>query len=202
MLRAPERKEKQRRRRASAWLNQVRRVVTIEVTLLVRSKAGVHKAYPAEESGQLRFPGSMIAGRFPAPFGVPSLIPRLPIPRPLGRGNSSGGGFTQSTRLLGACLQSAVCSLQSEAGALQAVLVIWSLGTLPLARWPQIVGYRGISGLLCGVIAMLGVEAKRKPGRRPVVFVLPGSFTWLAGALPMPRFVTCIFTAGVQAPLR
>jgi len=56
-LLASARKEKQRRRRAPAWLNRVRSVVTIDVTLLVRTKAGVHKAYPAEESGQLRFPG-------------------------------------------------------------------------------------------------------------------------------------------------
>jgi len=57
-LRAPERKEKQRRKRAPARLNRVRSAVTLEVTLLVRTKAGVHKAYPAEESGQLRFLGS------------------------------------------------------------------------------------------------------------------------------------------------
>jgi len=57
MLRAPERKEKQRRRRAPAQINRVRNVVTIEVTLLVRTKAGVHQVYPAQESGQLRFPG-------------------------------------------------------------------------------------------------------------------------------------------------
>ena len=56
-LRAPERKEKQRRWHAPARLNRVRSVVTIEVTLLVRRKAGVHKAYPAQESGQLRIPG-------------------------------------------------------------------------------------------------------------------------------------------------
>jgi len=61
-LRASARKEKQRRWRAPARLNRVRCVVTIEVTLLVRTKAGVHKAYPAEESGQLRFPGLMIQG--------------------------------------------------------------------------------------------------------------------------------------------
>jgi len=58
LLRAPERKEKQRRKQAPARLNRVRSVVTMEVTLLVRTKAGVHKAYPAEEGGQLRFPGS------------------------------------------------------------------------------------------------------------------------------------------------
>jgi len=56
-LRAPERKETQRRWRAPARLNRVRSVVTIEVTLLVRTKAEVHKAYPVEESGQRRFPG-------------------------------------------------------------------------------------------------------------------------------------------------
>jgi len=57
MLRAPERKEKQRRWHAPARLDRVRSVVTIEVTLLVRTKAGVHTATPAQESGQLRFPG-------------------------------------------------------------------------------------------------------------------------------------------------
>ena len=54
---APARKEKQRRQRAPARLNRVRSVVTLEVTLLVSTKARVHKAYPAEESGQLRFLG-------------------------------------------------------------------------------------------------------------------------------------------------
>jgi len=56
-LRAPARKEKQRRRRAPARLNRVRSVVTLEVTLPVSTKARVHNAYPAEESGQLRFLG-------------------------------------------------------------------------------------------------------------------------------------------------
>jgi len=56
-LRAPAREEKQRRRRASARLNRVRSVVTLEVTLLVGKKAGVHGAYPAEGSGQMRFLG-------------------------------------------------------------------------------------------------------------------------------------------------
>jgi len=56
-LRAPARKEKQRRKQAPARLNRVRSAVTLEVTLLVSTKARVHKAYPAEESGQLRFLG-------------------------------------------------------------------------------------------------------------------------------------------------
>ena len=59
-LRAPARKEKQRRQRAPARLNRVRSAVTLEVTLLVRTKAGVHKAYPAQESGHLRFLGLML----------------------------------------------------------------------------------------------------------------------------------------------
>jgi len=62
-LRASARKEKQRRRRAPARLNRVRSVVTIEMTLLVRTKARVHKAYPAEESGQLRFLGATEGNR-------------------------------------------------------------------------------------------------------------------------------------------
>jgi len=56
---APARKEKQRRKQAPARLNRARRGVTLEVTLLVGKKAGVHGAYPAEESGQLRFLGSL-----------------------------------------------------------------------------------------------------------------------------------------------
>ena len=56
-LRAPERKEKQRRKQAPARLTRVRLAVTLEVTLPVRTNVRVRKAYPAEESGQLRFPG-------------------------------------------------------------------------------------------------------------------------------------------------
>jgi len=56
-LRAPARKKKQRRKQAPARLHRVRSAVTLEVTLLVSTKAGVHKAYSAEESGQLRFLG-------------------------------------------------------------------------------------------------------------------------------------------------
>ena len=56
-LRASARKEKQRRQRAPARLNRVRSVVTRKVSLLGSTKAGVHTAYPAEESGQLRFLG-------------------------------------------------------------------------------------------------------------------------------------------------
>jgi len=56
-LRALARKEEQRRQRAPAQLNRVRSVVTLEVTVLVSTKTSVHKAYPAEQSGQLRFLG-------------------------------------------------------------------------------------------------------------------------------------------------
>ena len=63
-LRAPARKEEQRRKRVPARLNRVRSAVTLEVTLLVSTKARVHKAYRAEESGQLRFLGlTLIASR-------------------------------------------------------------------------------------------------------------------------------------------
>ena len=56
-LRAPARKEKQRRKQAPAWLNRARSVITHKVTFPGSTKASVHKAYPAEESGQLRFLG-------------------------------------------------------------------------------------------------------------------------------------------------
>ena len=58
-LRASARKEKQRRKQAPARLNRVRSVVTHMVTLHVSTKARVNQAYPAEESGQLRFLGLM-----------------------------------------------------------------------------------------------------------------------------------------------
>ena len=56
-LRAPGHKEQQCRKQAPARLNRVRSVVTLEVTLIVRTKARVHLVCLAEESGQLGFPG-------------------------------------------------------------------------------------------------------------------------------------------------
>jgi len=46
-LRAVARKEKQRRKQAPPRLNWVRSAVTLEVTLVMSTKARVHTAYPA-----------------------------------------------------------------------------------------------------------------------------------------------------------
>ena len=54
-LRAPARKEEQRRKQAVARLNRVRRAVTPMVAVLVGTKVSVHKVWPAQASGQLRF---------------------------------------------------------------------------------------------------------------------------------------------------
>ena len=65
-LRAPARKEEQRRQRARATkgplrgpalLNRARSGVTHEVMARVGGKVCIHAVFPAEESGQLRFLG-------------------------------------------------------------------------------------------------------------------------------------------------
>ena len=56
-LRAPARKEEQRRQRSEALLNRVRSGVTHEVMAGVGRKVCIHAVFPAEESGQLRFLG-------------------------------------------------------------------------------------------------------------------------------------------------
>ena len=58
-LRAPARKAEQRRQRDAALLNRVRSGVTHEVMAGVGRKVCIHAVFPAEESGQLRFLGSM-----------------------------------------------------------------------------------------------------------------------------------------------
>ena len=58
MLRAPARKEEQRRQRDAALLNRVCSGVTREVTAGVGRKVCVHAVCPADASGQLRFLGS------------------------------------------------------------------------------------------------------------------------------------------------
>ena len=56
-LRAPARKEEQRRQRDAALLNRVRSGVTHEVMAGVGRRVCIHAVFPAEESGQLRFLG-------------------------------------------------------------------------------------------------------------------------------------------------
>ena len=54
------REEEQRGQRAAAWLNRVRSALTQRVKLAVKKKVNVHAVYPAEESSQLPFLGSVM----------------------------------------------------------------------------------------------------------------------------------------------
>ena len=56
-LRAPARKEEQRRQRDAALLNRVRSGVTHEVTVGVDRKVRIHAVFPEAVSDQLRFLG-------------------------------------------------------------------------------------------------------------------------------------------------
>ena len=60
MLRAPARKEEQRRQRDAALLNRVRSGVTHEVVAGVGRKMRIHAVCPADASGQLRFLGLLV----------------------------------------------------------------------------------------------------------------------------------------------
>ena len=76
-LRAPARKEEQRRQRDAALLNRVRSGVTHEVMAGVGRKVCIHAVFSAEESGQLRFLGSSTSTR----------LDRSATPRPTGQRN-------------------------------------------------------------------------------------------------------------------
>ncbi len=56
-LRAPARKEEQRRQSAPGWLNRIRSVVTQKVNSFVRKEVSVHAPLQAKASGQLRLLG-------------------------------------------------------------------------------------------------------------------------------------------------
>ena len=58
-LRANAREEEQRSQRAAARPNRVRSALTQSVKVVVENKVHVHAVYPAEESGQLPFLGSL-----------------------------------------------------------------------------------------------------------------------------------------------
>ena len=49
----------QRSQRAAARLNRVRSALTLPVKVVVRKKVNIHAVYPAEESGQLPFLGTL-----------------------------------------------------------------------------------------------------------------------------------------------
>lgn len=75
---------------------------------------------------------------------------------------------------LGALAVLAVLGRFIEAGraAVRALLISWPLSTLTLLAWPEVQGYRGLSGLLCAMLAILWVHAARRPGMGAVSWVL------------------------------
>jgi rhomboid family GlyGly-CTERM serine protease len=53
-----------------------------------------------------------------------------------------------------------------------AVLLAWPLGNAALALWPEISGYQGLSGLLCGMLSVLTLRAASAPGLRTETLLL------------------------------
>ena len=54
-------------------------------------------------------------------------------------------------------------SLGAGRRACQAVLLAWPLGNLSLLFWPSVTAYDGLSGLLCSMLAVLGLHAAARP---------------------------------------
>lgn len=75
---------------------------------------------------------------------------------------------------LGALLCLAVLGRFQQAGraATVAVLLTWPLATLALVAWPQVTGYSGMSGLLCGILAVLWAHATLRPAQKGLSYVL------------------------------
>ncbi len=75
---------------------------------------------------------------------------------------------------LGALLCLAVLGRAQQAGraATVAVLIAWPLGTLGLIAWPQVTAYSGMSGLLCGMLAVLWSHATLRTSQKGLSYVL------------------------------
>ena len=75
---------------------------------------------------------------------------------------------------IGALLCLAVLGRAQQAGraATLAALITWPLGTLCLIAWPQITAYSGMSGLLCGMLAVLWSHATLRASQKGLSYVL------------------------------